>query len=180
MASQSHLPNRYQNGRRIRFRWGDQVRRDSELSATAKVLAWEMKSYASAEEMACLASRSTRVDESTIRRMIKQLEQAGWISRKIGHGRGNWKEFRLISAAGKGCAIASHISNEWGANPTRKDGKPAGSHIREPHEQLQDVCAGASAARFSVISVRADPDKLETWRSWLLEAGSIVRMRPSH
>lgn len=161
---------------RLRHIWGDLLRREGVVSDGAKMLAWEMMSYPSAKQMKCEVSRSKlaknlSVEEKTIQRRVKELEQAGWITRQVGSGRGNWTKYQLVFPPNKGIDPAPLLGKEKKTDPSRKGDTLVPPYKDKPHINPQSRSRAVRHRGSPAISVALTPMMLTKWRGWLMRSG---------
>lgn len=138
-------------------------------------------------------SAATNSTADTVKRALKDLDEAGWLGRSSGRGRGKHSQYQLcspgqiisITTAKKGAPMHQNkggtdapLSQQKGAHMREKGGTDAPSYIEQTNKQTQALVAKHRKTRFGsnawdglTMIPEKDRDSLYAWGRWLKDRG---------
>lgn len=159
-----------------RFGWPSRLA-DPMLTDRARHVGLVLYGFADGDTGECWPSfatlaKLTQKSLDTIKRAIRELEQAGYIALRRGNGRGNQSVFTLRVPPQKGCTIAP-LPVKRGAKLRKKGSKSAHAYKEEPHQRtrMRERSNTEPWHRGKLIHVASGHNQQRLWRAWLAEEG---------
>ncbi|QFT81177.1 hypothetical protein FIU89_11205 [Roseovarius sp. THAF27] len=180
-----------------RFSWLEGVRRDADLSDRAKLTAHVLAlDFTNAQTMRCDPSFRQIAEilgrsQDTAKRAVRELIEAGWLTRDGGLGRGNNTNYGFLtrakiihlkggkSAPPKGGNPAPYYGSEKGADLHGKGGKSASSHNIDKPWENHGARAGARTHAGENRFSQAEIEEARQLILWVEKGGNIASLQPA-